>query len=103
MPVTVGHDNDSNDDDDADVTSLFFNGTELVRCSHNDNACVSAPAEIIPTPLAKLRECALHSPSVSQMVTKDITSHHHRYRGKVSFLLGQFTFSKFIIIPVDIF
>ena len=44
MPVTVGHDDDANDDDDddadADVTSLFFNGTELVRCSHNDNACV---------------------------------------------------------------
>ena len=44
MPVTVGHDDDANDDDDddaaADVTSLFFNGIELVRCSHNDNACV---------------------------------------------------------------
>ena len=43
MPVTVGHDDDANDDDDdADVTSLliFFNGTELVRCSHNDNARV---------------------------------------------------------------
>ena len=44
MPVTVGHDDDANDDDDHDddddVTSLFFNGTELVRCSHNDNACV---------------------------------------------------------------
>ena len=41
MPVTVGHDDDANDDDDdADVTSLFFNGTELVRCSHNDNAYV---------------------------------------------------------------
>ena len=41
MPVTVGHDDDANDDDDdADVTSLFFIGTELVRCSHNDNACV---------------------------------------------------------------
>ena len=38
MPVTVGHDDDANDD--ADVTSLFFNDTELVRCSHNDNACV---------------------------------------------------------------
>ena len=41
MPVTVGHDDDANDDDDdADVTSLFFNGAELVRCSHNDNARV---------------------------------------------------------------
>ena len=41
MPVTVGHDDDANDDDDdAEVTSLFFNGTELVRCSHNDNARV---------------------------------------------------------------
>lgn len=40
MPVTVGHNDDANDDDDVDVTSLFFNGTEMVRCSHNDNARV---------------------------------------------------------------
>ena len=46
MPVTVGHDDDDDndddddEDDDDDVTSLFLNGTEMVRCSHNDNARV---------------------------------------------------------------
>lgn len=73
MPVTVGPDDDANDDvsdDDDEVTSpYFFNSTEPMRCSHEQCPCVSAPAEIMPILLAKLQQvvkkCALHSPSVS--------------------------------------
>lgn len=68
MPVTAGPDDDANDDDDDDdETSLFFNGTEPVRCSHGQCPCVSAPTGTMRTLLAKLQqvvEKCTHSPSV---------------------------------------